>query len=415
MPNLASGRPSSDHPPPGGPPPRTRQMEKLMDRVAASLFLSLAVAGCSSGRTESASTTPAPAHSSAAPATARLMEVPVMEGFERAVAAGTRLRTGQPGPLYWQQWSEYRLKADLNPVSKRLSGQGTIVYHNRSPNTLNAVYVQLLGNLFSPDSRHNTDVPWSVEGVELSKVGAQGTELSRGTGQGPGYSVNGTIMEIRLPKPLESGGSAELAIDWRLRVPPDGAPRGGQDGEVYFLSYWYPQMAVYDDVNGWQTDQYLGNAEFYMGYGNYDVTLTVPEGWLVTGTGQLMNPKDVLSEQTRARLDSAAHATGVVQIVNEADRTPGSPRPAARTASSPGTSRPRTFATSPGAPRPSICGTRCRQPRVTTTTTGARTPPWSSRSIARRCGRATGTRRRATASTRSSSSPSISGPTPIPT
>ena len=109
-----------------------------------------------------------------------------VEGFERAVAAGTRLRTGQPGPLYWQQWSEYRLKADLNPVSKRLTGQGTITYHNRSPNALDAVYVQLLGNLFSPSSRHNTDVPWSVEGVELSKVVAQGTELSRAArGRGP--------------------------------------------------------------------------------------------------------------------------------------------------------------------------------------------------------------------------------------
>ncbi len=93
-------------------------------------------------------------------------------------------------------------------------------------------------------------------------------------------------MQIRLPKPLAPGGTAELRFDWRLRVPPDGAPRGGQDGEVFFISYWYPQMAVYDDVNGWQTDQYLGNAEFYMGYGNYDVTLTVPEGWLVTGTGR---------------------------------------------------------------------------------------------------------------------------------
>ncbi len=295
-----------------------------MDRVAGSLLLCLAIAGCSSGTTESASTTPAPAHSTtAAPAAGRVMEMPVLEGYERAVAAKTRLRTGQPGPLYWQQWSEYRLKADLNPVSKRLTGQGTITYHNRSPNTLDAVYVQLLGNLFSPSSRHNTDVPWAVEGVELNKVVAQGTELTRSSGQGPGYNVNGTIMEIRLPKPLESGGSAEFSIDWRLRVPPDGAPRGGQDGEVYYISYWYPQMAVYDDVNGWQIDQYLGNAEFYMGYGNYDVTLTVPAGWLVTGTGQLVNRDDVLTEQTKARLDSAAHASQVVQVVKETDRGAG--------------------------------------------------------------------------------------------
>ena len=103
-------------------------------------------------------------------------------------------------------------------------------------------------------------------------------------------------MRIRLPKPILPGGTAELDFDYRIRIPPDGAPRGGQDGEVYYISYWYPQMAVYDDVNGWQTDQYLGNAEFYMGYGNYDVALTVPAGWLVTGTGTLTNPGEVLSE-----------------------------------------------------------------------------------------------------------------------
>ncbi|MBA3554077.1 MAG: hypothetical protein H0W29_04890, partial [Gemmatimonadales bacterium] len=234
-------------------------------RIVATALLSLAVAGCGSGRGNSGSVpAPAPGHSSAVPAGARAMEIPVLEGFESAVAGGTRLRTGQPGPQYWQQWSEYRLSAELNPVSKRLSGQGSISYHNRSPDTLATVYVHLLGNLFSPRSRHNTDVPWAVEGVELARVTAQGTELTlaeSGEGQGPGYSVNGTIMELRLPRPLAPGAKAELAMNWRLRVPPDGAPRGGQDGEVYFISYWYPQMAVYDDVNGWQIDQYLGNAE----------------------------------------------------------------------------------------------------------------------------------------------------------
>ncbi len=130
-------------------------------------------------------------------------------------------------------------------------------------------------------------------------------------------------MRMRLPKAIPSGGSAELAFDWKLRVPPDGAPREGQDGEVYYIGYWYPQMAVYDDINGWQIDQYLGNAEFYMGYGDYDVSLTVPAGWIVTGTGALVNAGDVLSSQTRARLDSAESATGIVHVVGENDREAG--------------------------------------------------------------------------------------------
>jgi hypothetical protein len=251
----------------------------------------------------------------------------VSESFERAVTRGTRTRTGGPGPRYWQQWTDYSLQAELNPISKRLTGQGTLTYHNRSPNTLNELYVHLLHNLFAPNARHNTDVPWSVEGVELSRVAVQGQEL-KASGkasdkEGPAYVVDGTVMQIRLPEPLPPGSSAALDFAWKLRIPPDGAPRGGQDGEAFFISYWYPQMAVYDDLSGWQIDQYFGNAEFYMGYGNYDVALTVPAGWLVTATGTLENPTEVLSAQTRARLDSASHAKEIVRVVTEPDRAAG--------------------------------------------------------------------------------------------
>jgi hypothetical protein len=204
-----------------------------------------------------------------------------------------------------------------------MSGKGTIRYFNRSPDTLRTVYVQLLQNIYAPGARHDTNVPWSVEGVTLNRVAAQGTDLTASGGEGPGYEVNGTVMRLRLPHPLVPGGTADFAFEWKLRVPPDGAPRGGQDGEVYFMNYWYPQMAVYDDINGWQVDQYLGNAEFYMGYGNYDVSLTVPAGWLVTATGTLQNPNEVLAAQTRARLDSARAGHGIVHVVTDLDREPG--------------------------------------------------------------------------------------------
>jgi hypothetical protein len=251
------------------------------------------------------------------------MTVPVLESYELAVNHGTRTRTGQPGPRYWQQWADYSLQAELNPVSKRMAGKGTIKYYNRSPDTLRTVYIQLLQNIYAPGARHNTNVPWSVEGMELDRVAAQGTDLTAGGGEGPGYEVTGTIMRLRLPRPLPPGGTADFAFDWRLRVPPDGAPRGGQDGEVYFMNYWYPQMAVYDDINGWQIDQYLGNGEFYMGYGNYDVSLTVPAGWLVTATGTLQNAGEVLAPQTRARLDSARAGHAIVHVVTDLDREPG--------------------------------------------------------------------------------------------
>jgi hypothetical protein len=293
-------------------------------RPLAGLIVTL-LAACSSGPSSSARPAPAPAvaRGSNGGSAARAMTVPVLAGYDLAVTRGTRTRTGAPGPHYWQQWADYKLAAELNPVSKRMTGKGTISYQNRSPDTLRTVYIQLLQNIYDPRAHHNTAVPWAVEGIDLDRVAAQGAALAAGSGDAPGYDVNGTIMRLRLPKPLPPGGTADFAFDWRLRVPPDGAPRGGQDGEVYFMNYWYPQMAVYDDINGWQIDQYLGNAEFYMGYGNYDVSITVPAGWVVTSTGTLQNPDEVLTPQTRARLDSARSATGIVHVVTDLDREPG--------------------------------------------------------------------------------------------
>lgn len=97
----------------------------------------------------------------------------------------------------------------------------------------------------------------------------------------------------------------------------------GQDGEVYYIGYWYPQMAVYDDVNGWKADQYMANGEFYMGYGDYDVQISLPEGWVVGATGTLQNPEEVLSEQTRERLAQASQTREVVSIVGESERRAG--------------------------------------------------------------------------------------------
>jgi len=118
-------------------------LEKLMDRRALTRRRSLAgllsiafASACSGGRTAPPVTAPSPG---AAGTHARGLELPVSETFERAVAQGTRTRTGTPGPHYWQQWSEYKLEAELNPISKRLTGQGKVTYYNRSPDTLQEV------------------------------------------------------------------------------------------------------------------------------------------------------------------------------------------------------------------------------------------------------------------------------------
>jgi peptidase M1-like protein len=258
-----------------------------------------------------------PGTSSAIPPALRL-EAP--EGITRAVARGTRTLTGVPGPNYWQQYATYRLEAELNPVLKRVTGRARVVYYNRSPDTLPVVYVQAYQNLFRPDAKRNQQTP-KLGGIDFDKVVVAGKTLSElAKPDEPGYAVTGTIMEVRLPAPLAPHDSLAMDFAWQFRVQSETAPRGGQDGEVWLISYWYPQLAVYDDVNGWQTDQYLGRGEFYMGYADYDVKLTVPAGWIMDATGSLEDPAEVLSPQTRARLDSARAGTGIVHVVTEKDK-----------------------------------------------------------------------------------------------
>ena len=271
---------------------------------------------------------PAPdAAAAAAPSAAeRPRPYPVFESpaFRRAVERGTRTRTGRPGARYWTQRAEYALRAELDPATKRLTGQGTVRYHNRSPDTLAWLAVQLHQNLFAPGAARAEATP-VTGGMELRRVTAQGATLAAGAASDstPGYVVEGTVAWLRLPRKLAPGGTADLAFDWAFTVPPDGAPRMGTDGEIFYLAYWYPQMAVYDDVGGWQTDQYLGNAEFYMGYGDYDVSLTVPAGWLVAATGELRNADQVLAAGTRARLAEARRSGSVVHVVGAAERGAG--------------------------------------------------------------------------------------------
>ncbi|HEU5183736.1 MAG TPA: M1 family metallopeptidase [Gemmatimonadaceae bacterium] len=246
--------------------------------------------------------------------------IPVDSAYNRAISRGTRTDSGPPGARYWQQWASYRLSARLDPRAAQLTGEGTVRYHNRSPDTLRRVAVQLLQNLFASNAPKNENVP-ITGGLRLERVTVDGQQIAAG-GDG-GYEVAGTIGWIPLTRPLAPGDSVELGFTWGFRVPPGSAPRMGQDGEVFMIAQWYPRVAVYDDVNGWQTDPYLGNGEFYYGFGDYDVTLTVPTGWLVTATGELQNPREVLTDSAIARLERARTDTNVVHVVwrRDAERT----------------------------------------------------------------------------------------------
>ena len=243
--------------------------------------------------------------------------------FRAALENGTRSPDGSPGPNYWQVYSEYEIDARLDPVEGLLSGMETIRFHNRSPVDTPTLALFLHQNIHAEGVPRNrrTEV---TGGIRIERVRVEGEDiLPMGASRRAGYSDEGGVMMIRLPEPVPAGGIVELEIGWNFVVPQNGAGRmGHSDREMYFLAYWFPKIAVFDDLRGWDAEPYQG-AEFYEGYGDYRLNLTVPEGWTVMATGALENPGEVYSTQTRRRMEAAAVADTMVRIVTREDREEG--------------------------------------------------------------------------------------------
>jgi hypothetical protein len=263
--------------------------------------------------------------------------VPVPEEYRAALERGTRSPTGAPGPAYWQQRVNYAIEASLDPAERRVQATQRIVYHNRSPDTLGLVVLNLYQNLFT-EAFVGAGSPLNTGGFTLTRLEAQGQALPAVTRQTVeanlregrrtvGYLVEGTIGRVHLPRTLASGDSLVMEVDWNFRVPPAGAPRTGWEdalgGRAFVVAQWYPQVAVYDDIEGWNVSPYRGQGEFYLEYGDFDVAITLPAGWLVGATGTLRNPEQVLSPTARGRLDVAAVSDTVVRVVTAAEIAQG--------------------------------------------------------------------------------------------
>jgi hypothetical protein len=247
--------------------------------------------------------------------------VPYSRAFARALERGTRTEHGAPGPRYWQQRVQYRIDAELDPATARLSGVQSVVYHNNSPDTLRELRFMLYQNAFAPGVPRTRTVP-ITGGMTLERVSAEGRD-ARGQDAISGpltYAVDGTQMRLALPRALPPGASTTVEIAWSFTVPPRGAPRTGHiDNEVFVVAQWYPQVATYDDIHGWHAVPYWTNGEFYLEYGDFEVALTLPEGWLVDASGVLQNPDEVLPGPVRARVARALAQDSIVSVVTEED------------------------------------------------------------------------------------------------
>ena len=277
----------------------------------------LLLSACSSATQPTTTPTPTPAPT-AAQAVRRPYLGPVVPPapFQEAIRAGTRTATGEPGPKYWTNFATYKLTARIATDTKKLDGTAEITYRNNSPDTLTNLHVDLTQNFHRGDAVRNE--PAEVTGgVELKRVAVGGTELRTGQ-SGPRYQVFGTRLAILPPRPVLPGQTVTLNIDWSFTIPQAGAGErmGHSRDNLYFMAYWYPQMAVYDDVNGWHPDPFVGTTEFYSGFANYDLTVDAPEGWVVMGTGRLENAQQVLAPEVYQRLQRAEQSDQVVNILD---------------------------------------------------------------------------------------------------
>jgi hypothetical protein len=254
-------------------------------------------------------------------------------GYQAAIQMGTRGVDGRPGPRYWQQWVDYDIDVRLDPETALLTGSETITVRNDTPYDRAALVLRLYQNVFAEGSPRGRSVTLNG-GMTLDRLAVGGVDLEalpprRMFGppqrpENPGYQVNGTLAAIFLPEPLTAGGTLELQVEWSFTVSGGGGFRMGHlDHEVFNLAQWYPQVAVFDDVFGQDQSPYLGEGEFYNSFGDFRVDVTVPEGWIVVGSGMLTNPDEVLHPEAVRLLASAAALDTVVEIVSVADREAG--------------------------------------------------------------------------------------------
>jgi hypothetical protein len=240
-----------------------------------------------------------------------------------------RSSNGAPGPDYWQNNADYELHATLDPTAKTLTADEVITYTNNSPDALASLWVQLDQNIYRKDSRSISASGWErkqfTDGFILDSVGIE----ARGKISKADYGVSDTRMQIRLPQPLSAhGGQLRIRIHYHYAIPGTFGGRTSwvatPKGDIYDMAQWYPRMAVYDDLRGWDTLPYLGN-EFYLEYGHFDYYVTVPADMLVAGSGELKNPQDVLTKTAQQRLAAARGSDRTVMIRSSAEVDAASP------------------------------------------------------------------------------------------
>ena len=281
-------------------------------------------------------TTAAAAQQPGAAAQLPVVDTSIFAPLNLPTATSVRTASGAPGAKYWQNRADYDLAATIDTATKSLRGRLTLRYTNHSPDTLYYVWLQTEQNAFRANSLNSFIFPqdsrFGARGFEGGDVFDRFDQLVPAVAKGAVKRVtvvrrdNETTLKVTLAEPLAPGKTATFDIAWHFLIPEHGADRMGRDGTLYELAQWYPRMSVYDDVRGWNTDPYLGQGEFYLDYGDYNLAITVPAGYIVAATGALINGAEVLTATQQARIAKAAKSDSVIRIITAAELKNGTAR-----------------------------------------------------------------------------------------
>lgn len=244
--------------------------------------------------------------------------------IKTAYDKGTRSTDGRPGPGYWQNRAVYTMTVTLNPKKRSLTGQSVITYYNNSPDTLKTLRFKLAHDLYRKNGQRAYDLAAADidDGVRIISLNVGGKVIPADQ-----QRRANTFLDVPLENaPMAPKTSILVQVQWSYTLPADeGAPReyATADGSVFFIPYWFPQVAVYDDLQGWANAPYNGMQEFYNDFSDYDVTVTVPKDYMVWATGELQNAAEILAPAVLDKWNQAHTAKDVVSIFTEADLKKG--------------------------------------------------------------------------------------------
>jgi hypothetical protein len=246
--------------------------------------------------------------------------IPIPKEYKQAIQNGTRSFDGRPGANYWQQHTNYEIKTTLIPEANQLEGVVKMIHQNNSPDTLRSLHVDLDLNMHKEGAIRNESNE-VTEAVTILNVRLNGSVISTDMVNNQRYLIQGTRLVIVPGTPIPPSSEVEIEIQWTLDIPQQGGSgRMGYDsGNVFYLGYWYPRMTVYDDLDGWHPDPFLGRAEFYHGFGNYSIEITAPGNWVIMSTGEFLNPSETLAPHVYKRYSMALESDTTINILRKED------------------------------------------------------------------------------------------------